>query len=205
MQKDSKVCSKPEPPAKPQKPTRASLSATPTTTSSNTTQSTSPPAMTSSKQPTSPTTNRQQSHISDVAQSKWVPVDRNDDTEDSRENLSSSSSGITPNTSSDTKQYVFIPSSYITRPGSRNRVRAFPIHNTKPYSRVCMLLESLEKCTTPLSKVAILSKASSQILQCVDEYYHDKTEQIAMGAEDKFPVRISFVLDTTWDFVSDIA
>jgi hypothetical protein len=72
--------------------------------------------------------------------------------------------------------------------GARNRARAFPATNVKPYSRVWKVLENLEKCPTPLAKVLLLSKASQMILQCVDEYYTEKTEQIAMGAEDKFPV-----------------
>lgn len=55
-----------------------------------------------------------------------------------------------------------------------------------PYQAVIDALEKLNITKTPVQKLDCLAKAATGILSCVDEFYSDKTQNILMGAEDKF-------------------
>eukprot|EP01125_Pyxidicula_operculata_P003603 TRINITY_DN1472_c2_g1_i1.p1 TRINITY_DN1472_c2_g1~~TRINITY_DN1472_c2_g1_i1.p1 ORF type:complete len:1025 (+),score=284.86 TRINITY_DN1472_c2_g1_i1:130-3204(+) len=59
-----------------------------------------------------------------------------------------------------------------------------------PYYSVIKTLERLNEAKTPISKLDCLTKGANNILKCVDKFYTDKTQNILMGAEDKFPVLI---------------
>jgi len=61
---------------------------------------------------------------------------------------------------------------------------------TGPYTRVVECLSKLTYAINPVEKLQCISNASNFILACVDEFYSDKTQNILMGAEDKFPVLI---------------
>lgn len=79
-----------------------------------------------------------------------------------------------------------------------------------PYQRVINALCDLATSTTPVAKLACLTTAAQGILACVDEYNEDKSKQIVMGAEDKFPVLIYALIranvDDLWshcNFIQD--
>jgi len=59
-----------------------------------------------------------------------------------------------------------------------------------PYQPVIDALEKLNISKTPIEILNCLTKAASSILSCVDNFHSDKTQNIIMGAEDKFPVLI---------------
>jgi len=76
----------------------------------------------------------------------------------------------------------------------RQRRQALTIPTKKtdqlPYQRVIDALKKIEQAKTPKEKGDCLTTAAHGILMCVDEANPDKTKQIVMGAEDKFPVLI---------------
>jgi len=59
-----------------------------------------------------------------------------------------------------------------------------------PYQRVIDSLARIPDAHSPIAKLECITQASNGILSCVDEFFTDKTQNILMGAEDKFPVLI---------------
>ena len=57
-----------------------------------------------------------------------------------------------------------------------------------PYFPVILALDRLNTAASPIDKLECLATAGQGILKCVDEWNTNKSEQIVMGAEDKFPV-----------------
>jgi len=87
-----------------------------------------------------------------------------------------------------------------------------------PYASTIKLLRHMGSLHTLNAKLQCLSAAANSILTAVDKYYPDKTQNLVMGAEDKFPVLIyavilsnekqlfsqmMFLLDFTTDMVGD--
>lgn len=58
-----------------------------------------------------------------------------------------------------------------------------------PYYAVMLAIDRLSVAYSPIEKLECLTNAGQAIIRCVDEERTDKTQQIVMGAEDKFPVR----------------
>jgi len=67
-----------------------------------------------------------------------------------------------------------------------------------PYYPVILALDRLQVAVSPNDKLDCLASAGQGILKCVDEWNTNKSEQIVMGAEDKFPVRLSPDFDASY-------
>lgn len=87
--------------------------------------------------------------------------------------MDSDSESVTES-SSQTSRYVFDPQD------SRKDL---------PYYAVMLAVDRLAEAHSPIEKLECLANAGQAIIRCVDEERTDKTQQIVMGAEDKFPVR----------------
>eukprot|EP01128_Nolandella_sp_AFSM9_P011951 TRINITY_DN8835_c0_g1_i1.p1 TRINITY_DN8835_c0_g1~~TRINITY_DN8835_c0_g1_i1.p1 ORF type:complete len:430 (-),score=90.33 TRINITY_DN8835_c0_g1_i1:34-1149(-) len=68
---------------------------------------------------------------------------------------------------------------------------------TMPYWDVIHAVDKLERAKSPIEKLRCLSTASQAVLLTVDAFYKDKSENILMGAEDKFPVLIYALIHST--------
>lgn len=76
----------------------------------------------------------------------------------------------------------------------------------EPYEPVIQFIRQLSIERTPLKKLRVLFAINNAILKCVDQFYNrtqdgtphkqdsSSVPKVIMGAEDKFPVRILYIL-----------
>jgi len=59
---------------------------------------------------------------------------------------------------------------------------------------VIQAIKLMTRIKSPTRKLRALVRASNAILICVDNFYHNKTQSVFMGAEEKFPILIYSII-----------